>query len=223
MADLFPLGQAAFANRRRPDPPPGFGPRQVMSPTHNLLRASFTYIDQNIHRQRDAEEASARRVMFEAQLEFEASQRENLLRHELQELQFAEALTLQAQQDLQRWEIQERAACEARLRTAEHQLYRDAAQAHHQTEAASLRYFHHLREEIQEAETSYRTSVQQEAEVFTQKWREEVQYHANSSAQAQSVLSAERQQHQRDLKEHVEGRQNSDRSQSRVEQGQFWR
>ena len=54
--------------------------------------------------------------MFEAQLEFEASQRENLLRQELQELQFAEALTLQAQQDLQRWEIQERAACEARLR-----------------------------------------------------------------------------------------------------------
>ena len=122
MADLFPRGQAAFGNRRRPDPPPGFGPRQVMSPTHNLLRASFTYIDQNIHRQRDAEEASARRVMFEAQLEFEASQRENILRQELQELQFAEALTLQAQQDLQRWEIQERAACEARLRTAEHQL-----------------------------------------------------------------------------------------------------
>ena len=58
--------------------------------------------------------------------------------------------------------------------------------------------------EIQEAETSYKTSVQQEAEVFTQKWREEVQYHANSSAQAQSVLSAERQQHQRDLKEQAE-------------------
>ena len=74
MADLFPPGQAAFYNQRRPNPPPGFGPRQVMSPTHNLLRASFTYIDQNIHRQRDAEEASARRVMFEAQLEFEASQ-----------------------------------------------------------------------------------------------------------------------------------------------------
>ena len=119
-------------------------------------------------------------------------------------MQFAEALTLQAQQDLQRWEVQERATCEARLRTAEHQLYREAAQAHHQTEAASLRYFHHLRAEIQEAETSYRTSVQQEAEVFTQKWREEVQYHANSSAQAQSVLSAERQQHQRDLKEQAE-------------------
>ena len=119
-------------------------------------------------------------------------------------MQFAEALTLQAQQDLQRWEVQERATCEARLRTAEHQLFQEAAQAHHQTEAASLRYFHHLRAEIQEAETSYRTSVQQEAEVFTQKWREEVQYHANSSAQAQSVLSAERQHHQRDLKEQAE-------------------
>ena len=84
MADLLPPGQAALRNLRRSNPPPGFGPRQVMSPTHNLLRASFTYIDRSIHRQRDAEEASARRVMFEAQLEFEASQRENLLRQELQ-------------------------------------------------------------------------------------------------------------------------------------------
>ena len=53
-----------------------------MSPMHNLLRASFTYIDQNIHRQQNAEEASARRVMFEAQLELEASQRENALRQD---------------------------------------------------------------------------------------------------------------------------------------------
>ena len=65
-----------------------------MNPTHNILRTSFTYIDQNIDRQRDAEEASARRVMFETQLEIEASQRENLLWQELQEVQFAETLTL---------------------------------------------------------------------------------------------------------------------------------
>ena len=73
----------------------------------------------------------------------------------LQALQFAEALTLQAQQDLQRWEIQERAACDARFRTAEHQHYREAAQRQHNLEAASLQYFHQLRTEIREAETSY--------------------------------------------------------------------
>ena len=28
MVDLFPLGQAAFGNQRRPNPPPGFGPQQ---------------------------------------------------------------------------------------------------------------------------------------------------------------------------------------------------
>ena len=144
-------------------------------------------------------------MLIEAQLKMEASQRGNILRQELQEVQFAEALALQAHQDLQRWEIQERgAACEARLRTAEHQLYREAAQAHHNTEAASLRYFHQLQAEIQEAETSYNISVQQEAEVFTNRWQEEAQYHANISAQVQSVLSAERQQHQQDLKEQAE-------------------
>ena len=78
MSDLFPMGMAAFANRRRPNPPPGFGPRRVMSPTHNLLRASFAYIDQNTNRQRNAKEAPVRRVMFEAQLELEASHRERM-------------------------------------------------------------------------------------------------------------------------------------------------
>ena len=104
IVDLFPVGQAAFANPRRPNPPPGFGPRQVMSPTHNLLRASFTYINQNINRQQNAKEASARRVMLDAQLELEASQRErereNALRQELQQVQFTEALTLQRQAKL---------------------------------------------------------------------------------------------------------------------------
>ena len=68
------------------------------------------------------------------------------------------------------------AACDARFRTAELQLYCEAARRQHNLEAASLQYFHQLWAEIQEAETSYRTSVQQEAEVFANRWREEVQY-----------------------------------------------
>ena len=38
MADLFPLGQAAFGNRRRPDPPPGFGPRHLETAFEKILR-----------------------------------------------------------------------------------------------------------------------------------------------------------------------------------------
>ena len=98
-----------------------------------------------------------------------------MLRRELQEVHFAETLTLRAQQDLQRWEIRKRTVCDARFRTAEHQLYREAAHRQHHPEAASLQHFHQLGAEIQEAEASYRTSAQQEAEAFTQRWHEEAQ------------------------------------------------
>ena len=60
-----------------------------------------------------------------------------------------------------------------------------------------------------EAETSYRTSVQQEAEAFAQQLREEVAFQANSTAQAQSLLSAERQQYDKNLKEQTERWQGS--------------
>ena len=46
--------------------------------------------------------------------------------------------------------------------------------------------------------------MQQEAEAFTQRWGEKLQYHVNTSVQIQSVFSAERQQHQQDLKEQTE-------------------
>ena len=68
--DLFPL--------RRPIRPPGFGPRLVMSPAHNLLlalRVSFAFVDQRINVQREAEEASAQRFMFETNLALEAKGR----------------------------------------------------------------------------------------------------------------------------------------------------
>ena len=71
-----------------------------MNPTRNLLRASFTYINHSTHRQQDAEEVSVRSVMFETQMELEASQREKALRRELHEVHFAEILALQVQQDL---------------------------------------------------------------------------------------------------------------------------
>ena len=56
---IVPLGLLTSNPLRRPmNPTFGFGPRQVMSLTHNHLGASFTYVEQT----RDAEEATTRRV-----------------------------------------------------------------------------------------------------------------------------------------------------------------
>ena len=94
-------------------PPPGMGLRQVMSPrAPNLcpaqLRASVQLIDQNITVQRGEEEMAARGVAFEAQMVVKTSAREEALTRELQEIHFAQALSLQAQQEMQYWEHQQR-------------------------------------------------------------------------------------------------------------------
>ena len=178
-----------------------------MSPTHNLLptlRASFAFVDQRINLQRDAEDSSAQRVLFEANLVFEASQREETLHRELQEVRFAEAYSLQAQQELQHWEQHERATLEARLRTAELRLCQEAAQHTHNLEVNALRAHHQLRGELEEAETSYRQSVQTEAEAFAQQLRQELEYQTTSTAQAQSPVSAEQRQRDIDLDSQAE-------------------
>ena len=64
---------------------------------------------------RDAEELSAQRIVLEAQMVIEESQREELLSQELREIHFAQAVRLQTQQELQHWERQERAAYETRI------------------------------------------------------------------------------------------------------------
>ena len=106
--------------------PPGIGLQQVTSPSmFNLcaaqMRASFRLIDHNITHQR-GEEVAARRVAFEAQMVMEASAREEALTRELQEIHFAQALSLQAQQETQYWENQQRYAFATRLRVAEHHM-----------------------------------------------------------------------------------------------------
>ena len=110
--------------------------------------------------------------MFEANLVVEASQREEALHRELNEIRFAEACSLQAQQELQYWEQQERATLQPRLRTAELRLCHEAAQHQHHLEGNALQARNHLRGELAEAETSYRHSVQQEAEAFAQHLRQ---------------------------------------------------
>ena len=67
------------------------------------MRVSFATIDQSISRQRDEEEILARRVAFDAQMVMEASAREEALACELQEVRFAQALSLQTQQEVQQW------------------------------------------------------------------------------------------------------------------------
>ena len=189
--------QGLFPIRRPFNPPPGIGARQVMSPTHNLLpvlRTSFSFVNQRIDLQRGVEEASAQRVLFEANMVFEASQREEALLRELQEIRFAEAYSLQTQPELHFWEQHERATFEARLRTAELRLCQETAQHTHNLEVNALRAHHQLRGELEEVETSYRQSVQNEAEAFAQHLRQELEYQTTSTAQAQSLLSAERRQ-----------------------------
>ena len=195
-------------------PPPGMGLRQVMSPNmHNLcpaqLRASFRLIDQSINLHRGEEEVAARRVAFEAQMVVEASAREEALTRELQEIHFAQALSLQAQQEMQYWENQQRETFATRLRIAEHQMWQEVSQRNHAVEVAALQHNQRLRIELEEAETSYRQGIHQEAEAFAQRLRQEVEYHSTSSAQAQSLLSAERQQYDKDLKEQAERWQQS--------------
>ena len=199
--------QALFPIRRPINAPPGIRARQVMSPTHNLLpvlRTSFAFVNQRIDTQRGAEEASAQRVMFEANMVFEASQREEALLRELQEIRFAEACSLQAQQELHFWEQHERATFEARLRTAELRLCQETAQHTHNLEVNALQAHHQLRGELEEAETSYRHSVQTEAEAFAHHLRQELEYQTTSNAQAQSLLSAERRQRDIDLDDQAE-------------------
>ena len=193
-------------------PPPGIGLRQVMSPNNLFpaqLRASFRLIDQSINLHRGEEEVAARRVAFEAQMVVEASAREEALTRELQEIHFAQALSLQAQQEMYHWENQQREAFATRLRIAEHQMWQEVSQRNHAVEVAALQNHQRLRIELEEAETSYRHGIHQEAEAFAQRLRQEVEYHSTSSAQAQSLLSAERQQYDKDLKEQAERWQQS--------------
>ena len=139
----------------------------------------------------------------------EESQREEQLSQELREIHFAHAVSAQAQQELLHWEHQERAAYETRFAIARHQLAQDMAQQKCQREIESLQHFHRLKAEVTEAETSYRTSVRQEAEAFAQQLREEVAFHANTAAQAQSLLSAEHQQYDKNMNEQTERWQSS--------------
>ena len=139
------------------------------------------------------------------------SQREEQLSRELREIHFAHAVSAQAQQELLHWEHQEKAAFETRFSIARHQMAQDMAQLNYQREREieSLQYFHRLKAEKTEAETSYRTSARQEAEAFAQQLREEVAFRANTAAQAQSLLSAERQQCDKNMNEQTERWQSS--------------
>ena len=102
------------------------------------LRASVQLIDQNITLQRGEEEMAARRIAFEAQMVVEASAREEALTRELQEIHFAQALSLQAQQEMQYWEHQQREAFATRLRIAEHHMWQEVSQRNHAVEVAAL-------------------------------------------------------------------------------------
>ena len=188
----------------------GYEPKAYFFPAPASVRASFQIIDESVLLSRDAEELSAQRIVLEMQMVIEESQREEFLSHELREIHFAHAVNVQVQQELQHWEQQkrERAAYEMRFSIDQHQLGQEVAQQNYRREVESLQYFQRLRAEMVEAETTYRTSVQEEAETFAQQLREEIVF-KQIPLQTQSLLSAERQQYDKNLKEQAERWQGS--------------
>ena len=108
--------------------------------------------------------------MFETDLVFENSQREEALHSELQEVCFAKACSIQAQQEPQYWEQQKKTNLQACLRTAELRLCQEAARHRHDVEIASLQFHHQLKGELQEAEISYRQLVRLRPNTFAKNW-----------------------------------------------------
>ena len=70
-------------------------------------------------------------------------------------------------------------------------MHQNFAQSQLNQEAQSIRYFRDLQVELEEAEGAYRETVQREARTFAQGLHQKLSYHVTSSAQSQSLLSAE--------------------------------
>ena len=68
-------------------------------------------------------------------------------------------------------------------------------------EEEAIQHHQHLRQSLTHAEHSYRTTVQQEARIYSEELHHELQYHQTAQAQAESLLAAERQRAEHTLHE----------------------
>ena len=203
-----------------------YGPRQVMNPKASsscpygnlpctppnppglprgvLFRPALLLIDERLNVQRGQEEASASRLTFELNQSQFYQEREAALQQELRELNFEEHLSLQAQQQLNQWEQEEAAAYQARLQAAESRCSHAASARLLGLEEQAIHHYQQLRQGLANDEQNYRTTLQQEARFCHQNLQQELLYHQNAQAQAESLLAAERQQSQKILQEQTE-------------------
>ena len=163
--------------------------------------SSLIYLDERIHRQVGQEEETAARRLYEVNQYNLYEERESALRRELEEIQFEEEIFLQTRQHIQHWEHEEAAAFTARVQAAESNIAQAATYRLLLMEEEAIQHHQHLRQNLTQAEHSYRTTVQQEAWTYSEELHQELQYHQTAQAQAESLLAAERQRAEHTLRE----------------------
>ena len=147
------------------------------------------------------EEETAARRLYEVNQYNLYEERESALRRELEEIQFEEEISLQARQHMQHWEQEEAAAFTVRVQAAESNIAQAATHRLLLMEEEAIQHHQHLRQSLTQAEHSYRTTVQQEARIYSEELHQELQYHQTAQAQAESLLAAERQRAEHTLHE----------------------
>ena len=163
--------------------------------------SSLIYLDERIHRQVGQEEETAAKRLYEVNQYHLYEERESALRRELEEIQFEEEISLQARQHLQHWEQEEAAAFTVRVQAAESNIAQAATLRLLTMEEEAIQHHQHLRQSLTQAGHSYRTTVQQEARIYSEELHQELQYHQTAQAQAESLLAAERQRAEHTLLE----------------------
>ena len=68
-------------------------------------------------------------------------------------------------------------------------------------EEEAIQHHQHLRQNLTQAEHTYRATVQHEARIYSEELHQELQYHQTAQAQAESLLAAERQRAEHTLRE----------------------
>ena len=175
--------------------PPGFRADRVP------FYSSLIFLDERIHRQVSQEEETAARRLYEVNQYNFYEERESALRRELEEIQLEEEISLQARQYLQHWEQEEAAAFTVRVQAAESNIAQAATYRLLLMEEEAIQHHQHLRQSLTQAEHSYRTTVQQEARIYSEELHQELHYHQTAQAQAESLLAAETQRAEHTLQE----------------------
>ena len=153
--------------------------------------SSFIFLDQRIHLQVGQEEETAARRLYEVNQYHLYEERESALRRELEEIQFEEEISLQARQHLQHWEQEKATAFTVRVQTAESNITQTAIHRLLTMEEEAIQHHQHLRQNLTQAEHSYRATVQHEARIYSEELHQKLSYHETAQAQAESLLAAE--------------------------------